>query len=196
MGKREQPDDLDTLRRCWRRWTAVVELFAKHRRGRRRVDPGAYAALHGELLAACRSLAGRTEGELAAFYRELEALAQPWLSPEVLARADGRLLADLLRRCRKKAHGLGGSGPARWFRAPAVRLPGASAFVWLAVAAGVVLFFWKGGRVWRRAWYAADDVWAPVWFFLKGISFPQWLAAGGVVVTLLSIYAASRTARS
>ena len=85
-GQREAAE-LATLKRCWRRWTAVVNLFARRRGARHRVDPRAYDTLHKELLEACRAQEGTADEAGRAFYESLEDLAQPWLSVRVLEAA-------------------------------------------------------------------------------------------------------------
>src|SRR5262245_14730724 len=90
---------VDDLRRCWRRWTAVVELFARRRGARRRIDRREYESLHAELLATCRALATDGEETERRFYEDLEMLAQPWLSPYILEQADREILFDLFHRC-------------------------------------------------------------------------------------------------
>ena len=107
MGHRDQSPDVAALRSQWRQWVGIVELITKSRSSDRRVDARQYALLHKELIEKCRSLTGSTNEE-EAFYRYLEDLAQPWLTPSVLARADHEILLHLLDRCRQAERHLGG----------------------------------------------------------------------------------------
>ena len=93
----------------WRRWVKIVELFARERPLRRRVDPRAYGVLHKELISSCRSLAVSANEVDAAVYRYMEDIVQPWLSPVVLARADREILLDLLDCCQQVERGVDGS---------------------------------------------------------------------------------------
>jgi hypothetical protein len=105
---RDNSPEIAALRFQWRHWVGTVELFTKSRSANRRVDAKQYALLHKDLVDKCRSLSGSTNEEEGAFYRYLENLAQPWLSPTVLARADHEILLHLLDRCRQAEHRLGG----------------------------------------------------------------------------------------
>jgi hypothetical protein len=115
------------LRCCFHRWAANVELFALRKRTRKRVDGHTYVALHGELIAKCRAAAAAANEVEAAFYRYIEDLAQPWLAPSALERADREILFDLLMRCRQIDQELGGRPWASYRRA--------------AVAPFLVIFF-------------------------------------------------------
>src|SRR6516165_6932333 len=88
MTRRNQDPARNALRQSWCRWTETVELFARRRVGRKRVDPQAYAALHRDIIRGCRACAASANDVEAAFYRYLEDLAQPWLDPSILSRAD------------------------------------------------------------------------------------------------------------
>jgi hypothetical protein len=107
-GRDGGPAELGALRARWRRWTAVVALFANRHRGRRRVDPRAYGEVHRALTEACRTLAAGGEEHGRDYFRGLEGLVQPWLDTSVLAKADREILVDLLARCRKVEKELGG----------------------------------------------------------------------------------------
>src|SRR5687768_15492285 len=80
------------LKRCWRRWAAIVGGYARGRGGLARVSPAAYAALHKDLLAACECLAGRAEAPLRDRYRRLADLASPWVTLDVLSGTDREIL--------------------------------------------------------------------------------------------------------
>ena len=89
-----------TLERLWSQWTAIVELFAL-RRSWRHVNWQDYHDLHQGLIGACRARAALADGELRAFYRHLEDLTLPWLTPKTLAQVDQEILFSLLLCCRR-----------------------------------------------------------------------------------------------
>ena len=93
-------DEADTLLAAWRQWTAVVEVFAL-RRSRRHVDWQDYNTLHRELIEACRGRAAVVEESKRGYYRYLEDLVIPWLTPKALAQADREILFSLLLCCRQ-----------------------------------------------------------------------------------------------
>ena len=95
-----------TLEKLWRHWTAIVELFAL-RRSRRHVDWQVYHDLHHRLIEACRLRAAAADGTVRAFYRHLEDLALPWLTPKTLAQVDQEILFSLLLCCRRAEQELG-----------------------------------------------------------------------------------------
>src|SRR4051794_31796911 len=96
MRRGGETPEYAALRDRWRRWTEVVELFARRRRARHRVDPRSYRALHAGVIESCRSASATADGPRRALCRDLENLAQPWLTTGALARADRDLLLDLL----------------------------------------------------------------------------------------------------
>jgi len=108
MKGRTGSPETAVLKTRWRRWLRIVELFASERAARRRVDPEAYGMLQKELVTTCRSLAASANEVDGAFYRYLEDLVQPWLSPIVLGRADREILCDLHIRCRQVERALAG----------------------------------------------------------------------------------------
>jgi hypothetical protein len=103
----EQADDGVTtaarpaaLQRAWRDWTGIVELFAL-RRSRRHVDWQDYHDLHEDLIEACRVRAAEAHEPDRSFFRHLEDLALPWLTPKTLAQVDRDILFSLLLCCRR-----------------------------------------------------------------------------------------------
>jgi hypothetical protein len=192
MGQMREGTELFVLRRCWRRWVAILELFARRRRRRHRVDVRAYVAMHGELLAACRSLADSAGGTTRAFYQGLEDLARPWLTPRVLAKADREILFDLLTRCRRVEGELCGRSRAR---AAAVVRRSLSLLAALAALATAILLAWTAARRW-------SPVLAPVrgwldlaWFSLKRSGEIEQLFVISLVVVAVSARVVSRAAR-
>jgi hypothetical protein len=99
-----------TLQRTWRQWTAIVELFAL-RRSRRHVDWQSYHVLHRTLIDACRARAAAADESERTFYRHLEDLALPWLTPKALAQVDREILFSLLLCCRRAEQELGRQQP-------------------------------------------------------------------------------------
>jgi hypothetical protein len=183
--------ELVALRARWRRWTAIVELFANRRRGRGRVDPQAYRALHRELTERCRSLAASADEPARSSYQTLENLVQPWLNPGVFAKADREILDDLLARCRRAERELGertrGLAARRWC-APALMVS--------AAVAGLFVCAWGAGRGWPpipgrvRAWSAL------IWPVLKRWVGPGRFFLSSIVVSPAAHSIVSRVARS
>src|SRR4051794_8857333 len=136
-------DELRALQERWHRWTAIVELFARHRRARCRVDEHAYCTLHREVIEGCRALARTADEAKRAFYQDLEALAHPWLTLAVLARENREILFDLLIRCRQAERELCGRP-----KAPAARGWTVPALAAVAAAVGAVLWTWIADRGW------------------------------------------------
>src|SRR5262249_44383063 len=99
MKGQAESTDVAVLRRHWRRWTALVDQYARRRRGYSALDPQEYQRLHKDLLAACTSLNGASAGSQHDFYRGLANLVRPWLTLRVLEQADREILLDLLARC-------------------------------------------------------------------------------------------------
>jgi hypothetical protein len=137
---------LAALSSRWRRWTAIVEIFASRRRGRSRVNPEAYRALHRDLTRLCQSLAASADEPERVFCRTLESLVQPWLNPGVLARADREILDDLLNRCREAERELG-----ERTQDPAARRRGALVIVVSAVMAGLFVLAQGVDQKWLLA---------------------------------------------
>lgn len=175
----------------WRRWLAIVELFALRRPARRRVDRHEYRVLHKELLERCRSLAESANEVEASFYRYLESLAQPWLSPAVFARADQEILLDLLVRCRQADLQLGGRSWARSIAGWVIPAIGWSAlFVVVLVALGALDR--AGFAVLDRLRGWSDDL----WFAVKRSTEVERMFFVGAVLLIISIIVVTRTARS
>jgi hypothetical protein len=143
----ESGNEPATLERLWRQWTAIVELFAL-RRARRHVDWQAYHDLHQGLIEAARTRAAEAEGNLPAFFRHLEDLALPWLTPKTLAQVDQEILFSLLLCCRRAEQELNRELPAPPESAvPSVTFNtlvwGASLFLALSIVAWLVTLIWS-----------------------------------------------------
>ncbi|CAN5716558.1 hypothetical protein BH23PLA1_BH23PLA1_28650 [soil metagenome] len=181
------------LRRNWRRWTAIVELFARRRSVRKRLGPGEYEAAYRALLAACRDRAAAAEGPEQAYFETLEDLVRPWLTTHSLARADREILNDLVQRCRQFEQELCGRP---WHAALADR---ARKLTWFAMplALGALV-----ALSWSLGWLPTappDDlrVWLlSAWLSIKRLSDLQKLGLIAAAVVLAGIQLVSRTARS
>jgi hypothetical protein len=191
MRPPDEAIDFATLRRCWRQWTAVVELFARRRPLRHVVAPQQYEALHRELLAACRTPAGMAAETKRDFYQDLESLVQPWLSLYVLEQTPRDILFDLFARCQQVERELGCrtwvDNLRRW------ALPLAAL---LTVAAGVALLVWTADRVLLPALVKLSDCWQVVWFATKRSSATQQWGAAGILAIVIAIFLLTRSPRS
>jgi hypothetical protein len=137
------------LEQLWHRWVAIVELFAL-RRSHRHVDWQEYHDLHQRLLEACRTRALREEGPKRHFYRHLEDLALPWLTPKTLAQVDQEILFSLLLCCRRADQELG-SRPVE-LPAPDRRSLVLATLVWVAsVFLALTILAWLVSLIWSAS---------------------------------------------
>jgi len=135
-----------TLEKLWRHWTAIVELFAL-RRSRRHVDWQVYHDLHHRLIEACRLRASEADGAVRAFYRHLEDLALPWLTPKTLAQVDQEILFSLLLCCRRAEQELGQEQSQS--EEPDVRSATFTTLVWVAsVFLALTIMAWLVSLIW------------------------------------------------
>jgi hypothetical protein len=155
------------------------------------VDAETYVRLHQELLRHCRLLAAEAGTGKKDYYHEVESLVQPWLTVEVLARADPELLQDLLRRCDQIDQCRGG-----WIRL----MPSAGFVRWLAVlgaiALGVFLSIWIEDRVVLSISASVRNGLMTLWLAAGKLSDLEWACAGGLAVVIFSIGLAARTMRT
>ena len=191
MRRREHSPEKIALRRRFSRWAAIVELFARGRPARKRVDPQAYVTLHRELIASCRVLAASANEVEAVSYRYLEDLAQPWLDLAVLDREDRDILFNLLIHCKHVQAQLGGRS---WIRV--LRARGTPVFLGASFLAIMLLCMGRFSVVLStmldraRSW--SDDLSIRV----NHSTDLERLFVGGLVLIMVTIYAVSRTARS
>jgi len=194
MRRREHSAEKIALRRRFSRWAAIVELFARGRPARKRVDPQAYVTLHRELIASCRVLAASANEVEAVSYRYLEDLAQPWLDLAVLDRADRAdrdILFNLLIRCKHVQAQLGGRS---WIRV--LRAWGTPFFLGASFLAIMLLCMGRFSAVLStmldraRSW--SDDLYIRV----NHSTDLERLFVVGLVLIMVTIYAVLRTARS
>jgi hypothetical protein len=191
MKRLERSIQNKALRKTWRSWTETVELFARRRRARKRVDPQTYVKLHRELLEKCRALAAAANDVEAVFYRYLEDLAGPWLDPAVLSRADRDILFDLVLRCRQVDEQLGGRSWLRWLLSWRPFAPAAAVtFVIIVLWMGKISVLLRTSIDAVRGW--AEDI---SYSITHSTDEQRWFVVACVVVAV-SIYTASRTARS
>jgi hypothetical protein len=174
--------ELATLRQHWRKWTAIVERFARRCRERHWLHAEEYQRLYKELIGSCRSLAGTADEAQEAFYQRLESLAQPWLTCQVLEKADREILLDLLERCQQIQKELSGrmgvSLPWRW------KTP-----VFALAAAGAVLFLliWTADWVWFPLLGWLKEAWQEKWNAIAKWSAAQQLIVAGFTVSLIAM---------
>jgi hypothetical protein len=175
------------VRRLWGRWTQIVELYARRRAGRGRIDPRDYRALHQELLAACRTLASDKKNGQASFYEDLRYLAQPWLTPWVFQHTDREILLDLLERCQAAYKKLGGR---RFDQLKQLLLR----FGLIStLAATVALLVWQVQPRWLPLSDWFDDQWRSLVLGAKGLPGWEWLLVLGVLGIVAGMFAVSRT---
>jgi hypothetical protein len=191
MRRRSVPPEVAALKARWCRWVEVVELFARRRSGRRRVDSQDYVDLYKELIRDCHELGEAANEVERNFYRYLEDLVRPWLTLSVLARSDRDILLDLLVRCREAERQL---GLRSWTRMIPDWVPRAMVLS-LFVAIGITLFVagaggWHSALGRLRGW--SDDV----WFAVRYSSDVERLCFIGIILIVVSIFTISRTARS
>jgi hypothetical protein len=191
MRRREHSPEKIALRRRFSRWAAIVELFARGRPARKRVDPQAYVTLHRELIASCRVLAASANEVEAVSYRYLEDLAQPWLDLAVLDRTDRDILFDLLFRCKHVQSQLGGRS---WIRV--LRGWGTPVFLGASFLAIMLLCMGRFSVVLStmldRARNWSDDLYIRVNYSTD----LERLFVVGLVLIMVTIYAVSRIPRS
>src|SRR6516165_283091 len=107
MAGRKEPVAPRDLMRHWRQWTSIVELFARRRRARLRVDAREYEKLYKEMIAVFQSEAETADLPRRAFYGYLAELVRPWMTPRTLEQADGEILFDLWSKCENALRALG-----------------------------------------------------------------------------------------
>jgi hypothetical protein len=191
MSGARRRNDREVLRDCWGRWTAIVELFARRRPSRHRLDGRSYADLRTDLIAACRSAAEADEPRRPV-YADLEGLVRPWLDLRTFARADQEILNTLLLHCREMHRELGGRG---WsLKLPLRSAPTLALAVGGAAAAGLVwvLEQTSGLSMIDALRDVVDTVWLSILF---ADSFWKWSVLV-VMLVVAAIYIVSRTARS
>jgi hypothetical protein len=190
MRPTEESRECASLRKCWRQWAEIVELFARRRSTRGVVTPHEYQALHRDLIAVCRALAGTAEESKREFYQELENLVQPWLALHVLEQTPREILFNLLARCQLVEQVLGCRTWVNTLRRWALPL-----CALLAVGAGITLLVRNPDQVVYPVLDWGRDYWRVVCFALRRSSaFQQW-AAAGIIAIAIAVFLMTRTAR-
>ena len=105
MTRRSHPTA--TFQSDWRRWTAIVELIERTGSAHHPVDHREYQALYQRMITAFREPVGSVDEVASSTYQEVEATVRPWMTPQVLERADSAILGDLLDRCSRIDRQLG-----------------------------------------------------------------------------------------
>ena len=95
-GPVEEPAPAANLWEAWDRWAAVVETIVLRPEKRRLVTPRLYERIYKDLIAVCRTKAATASREKRDFYRKLEGLVSPWLTPMVIGQTDRELLLSVL----------------------------------------------------------------------------------------------------
>jgi hypothetical protein len=176
------------LRRLWRRWTSVVELYARRLPRSGRVNAATYRALHQDLVATCEKLAVASPNGQRPFYESLRDLAGPWLTTWTLQQSDQELLLDLLARCQQAERQLGGID---WFRS--IIRPLAT---WLAFLVGAVisaLVVWYTQPLWGSAMDKLDDSYRQFILSAKRFGALDWVLLAGTVGIVIAMFVVSRT---
>jgi hypothetical protein len=191
MRGERQRTDREVLRDCWGRWMAILSLFARGRPARCRLDACAYAALHKELIAACRSLA-EADGPERDFYASLEETVKPWLSLRALDRTDREILTGLVLHCREFERKLSGRKwrpalPRHWGPAMAIVAGGAvlSGLGWLLLPVASL-----------SALSTLRDAVDLTWLTIKYADNWQKACAFAVIVVVTAMYIVSRSAKA
>lgn len=178
------------LQRLWYRWTTIVGLFARQRRGRRRLDALEYAQLYAELLVACHRHGEDGGPEQRQRCERLRELVLPWMSLRTLATAEREILEDLWLRCLEVEREIGGH---RWrwnVEGWARHLP---ALVFLTVAAVVLIPL--GQRYGPTLLRMLEDSVKPILFVLRTSGNAAAFAVAALAVVIAGIYLVWRVAR-
>jgi hypothetical protein len=188
MGWRGASGAVDELKAHWRSWTSIVSLFARRKRGRRRVEHEAYVELHAALINCCHSLANMFDGEEKAYFQGLEQIARPWVDPQSFRAADREILDDLLKVCRKAERELGNW---RW---SLPNLPLGRATVVAATLATLYVALWVTDLAWASFFRMGTSWTESLWIYIGRTGYYQYLFIPAVVVVAVSSYVVSRSA--
>jgi hypothetical protein len=178
------------LQRLWYRWTTVVGLFARQRRGRRRIDAHEYARLYAELLVACHRHGEEGSPEQRQRCERLRELVLPWMSLRALATAERDILEDLWLRCLEAEREIGGHR-WRWNVEGWTRHLPTLLFLTFAAAVLVPLTQRYGPSVLRLL----EDTAKPVLFLLRTSGNAALFAVAALAVVVAGIYLVWRVAR-
>lgn len=109
--------EISELRTLFSRWIKLLDIFARKRKVRRRMNFQDYEALYSLLLHSCRLQAEQSEGDRRIFFQEMASLIEPWLTLHTFESGKHRILMNLLEQCREIEQILSGRknlGPSLW----------------------------------------------------------------------------------
>jgi hypothetical protein len=121
-------------------------------------------------------------------YQNLDNLAQPWMTLQVLEQAEGEILSDLLAKCRQVERGLPGPTWSQTARRWAVMV-----LALVGVGAGAGLLFWAGDGVWAPLLERAGSWWRLLCSAVEHSSPTQRWIVAGVVLVMIGMYWVTRT---
>jgi hypothetical protein len=116
MAAQGQPGPVRTLAAMWRQWCHIVHLYATRQKGRERLDPKAYHALHAKMLASVRELKAGGEPGAEEFFGRLEELLAPWVTLGSLHFADHEVVYRLMIQGQRMQEPLDEACGIRWRR--------------------------------------------------------------------------------
>lgn len=93
--------EISELKSLFNRWIALLDIFAKKSKIRRRMHSQDYEALYSALIHACRAQADQNEGEHRIFFQEMASLIEPWFTLHTFENCKQRILMNLLIQCRE-----------------------------------------------------------------------------------------------
>lgn len=177
--------EISELRSLFSRWIGLLDLFARKRNTRRRIDSQDYEVLYSSLLKSCRFQADQSEGEHRVFFLEMASLIEPWFTLRAFESNKQRLLMNLLVQCREIEQILSGRkniGPSLWRVAQFGLLTVVVCLVILSLnyvfnqQDGVSSVLVESRMAFRRMMY-----------FISNSTFLQKFAAGTVVMLFITI---------
>src|SRR5262249_55744930 len=137
----------------------------------------------------CQALAETADESRRPFYRDLQELVRPWLTPLVLQLTDRAILADLLDRCQQVGRQLGGGG---W---GAVARRGAVWGLAALVVAGAGFVLWQADWLRESVAEHARGLWLQLrWALHQSGDGARWLI-GGLAAAVLAMLLIWRSAR-
>lgn len=174
------------LRNDWARWCALIGDIAHGRPAWKRITPHQYAALHRSLTEGCARWRVEGDAELSAVAAEMERLAVPWMSLEILGHTDRMLLADLWRQ----VGAVRGAGIGRVLAVSSRRGRGwlrtAMVAVVLGGLVGMVWVWWSEGASLTSVSYDVKRTW---WSLQRAVAGRDRATFYVVAVVLVTLFA-------
>jgi len=190
MARPARPSEWLAFGHRWRQWTAIVELFARRKASRLKVDPEEYRALYQTLLRKAQTLESTAEGQDRDLMRGLQETVEPWLSIEAFRRADLLILLSLVEACHVAGRRLGGERESAGWLGKALLPLGLLAVVTTAVLTGA---FWPPvEKVWKELRGRAG----PLGVTLRALGDEYKVFLGGLVLVGLAVFLVTRIRRS